>query len=207
MSFPYGAHEAKLYYVEESEYGVTPTNPSMLGLKAENVSPSVNPGLIRLRGIGSRDLQALKKGLLQASLSITYPLPGDAPINFLQHIQTLNSLTIEVVYEKTDSTIDLRFTGCRMDRATVECHIEDVVKATVDVLGRKVETATSRISGATYADYSGAVAYYESFGKKGDADGSNLQLVDRITDWKFTVENNLKRIPVIRQTDGHLLKY
>jgi len=207
LSFPYGAHEAKVYYVEESEYGVTPTNPSMLGLKAENVSPSVNPSLIRLRGIGSRDLQALKKGLLQASLSITYPLPSDSPINFLQHVQTLNSLTIEVVYEKTDSTIDLRFTGCRMDRATVECHIEDVVKATVDVLGRKVETATSRISGATYADYSGAVAYYESFVKKGDADGSNLQLVDRIMDWKFTVENNLKRIPVIRQTDGHLLKY
>jgi len=207
LSFPYGAHEAKVYYVEESEYGVTPTNPSMLGLKAENVSPSVNPGLIRLRGIGSRDLQALKKGLLQASLSITYPLPGDSPINFLQHVQTLNSLTIEVVYEKTDSTVDLCFTGCRMDKASVECHIEDVVKATVDVLGRKVETATSRISGATYADYSGAVAYYESFVKKGNADGSNLQLVDRVTDWKFTVENNLKRIPVIRQTDGHLLKY
>ncbi len=36
----YGAHEAKLYYVQESTYGVTPTNPSMLGLAtADNVNP------------------------------------------------------------------------------------------------------------------------------------------------------------------------
>ncbi|RLI20537.1 hypothetical protein DRO54_06075 [Candidatus Bathyarchaeota archaeon] len=207
MGFPFGAHEAKIYYVEEAEYGVIPSNPSMMGLKAENVEPWLSPGLIKLRGVGSRDLQAIKRGLWEARLGIAYPLPSDAPINFLQHIQTLNSLTIEVIYERTDSIVDLRFTGCMLDKASVECHIEDVIKASVEVFGQKVETATSRISGATYADYSGAIAYYESFVKKGDADGSNLQVVEKATDWKFTVENNLKRIPVIRETDGHLLKY
>lgn len=207
MGFPFGAHETKLYYVEETEYGVIPTNPSMTGLKAESVEPWLSPGLIKLRGIGSRDLQAIKRGTWEARLSIAYPLPSDAPINFLQHIQTLNSLTIELTYERTDSIVDLRFAGCRLDKASVECHIEDVVKANVEVFGQRVETATSKISGATYAEHSGAVAYYESFVKKGDADGSNLQVVEKATDWKFTVENNLKRIPVIRQTDGHLLKY
>jgi len=207
LGFPFGAHEAKIYYVEEAEYGVIPSNPSMMGLKAENVEPWLSPGLIKLRGVGSRDLQAIKRGLWEARLGIAYPLPSDAPINFLQHIQTLNSLTIEVIYERTDSIVDLRFTGCMLDKASVECHIEDVIKASVEVFGQKVETATSRISGATYADYSGAIAYYESFVKKGDADGSNLQVVEKATDWKFTVENNLKRIPVIRETDGHLLKY
>ncbi|RLI01722.1 hypothetical protein DRO30_03690, partial [Candidatus Bathyarchaeota archaeon] len=154
-----------------------------------------------------RDLQAIKRGIWEARLSITYPLPSDAPINFLQYIQTLNSLTIEIIYERTDAIVDLRFTGCRLDKASVECHIEDIVKANVEVFGQKIETATSKISGATYADHLGAIAYYESFVKKGDSDGSNLQAVERVTDWKFTVENNLKRVPVIRETDGHLLKY
>ena len=106
MVFPFGAHETKLYYVEETEYGVIPTNPSMTGLKAENVEPWLSPSLIKLRGIGSRDLQAIKRGMWEARLGIAYPLPSDAPVNFLQHIQTLNSLTIELTYERTDSIVD-----------------------------------------------------------------------------------------------------
>jgi len=207
MSYPFGAHEAKIYYVEETDYGETPLNPAMVGIKAETVEPTLNPGLIKVRGIGSRDLQTIRKGLRQISLRVAYPLPSDAPINFLQHIQTLNSLSIEVIYEKTDSIIDLLFKGCRFNKATVECHIEDIVKADIEILGQDANIGTSKISGATYSEYSGAVPFYESFVKKGDADGSNLTAVDRITDWKFTIENNLKRVPVIRETNGYLLKY
>ena len=207
MSYPFGAHEAKIYYVEETNYGETPLNPAMVGVKAETVEPTLNPGLIKVRGIGSRDLQTIRRGLRQISLRVAYPLPSDAPINFLQHIQTLNSLSIEVIYEKTDSIIDLLFKGCRFNKATVECHIEDIVKADIEILGQDVNISTSKISGATYSEYSGAVPFYESFVKKGDADGSNLDAVDRITDWKFTIENNLKRVPVIRETNGYLLKY
>jgi len=207
MSYPFGAHEAKIYYVEETNYGETPLNPAMVGVKAETVEPTLNPGLIKVRGIGSRDLQTIRKGLRQISLRVAYPLPSDAPINFLQHIQTLNSLSIEVIYEKTDSIIDLLFKGCRFNKATVECHIEDIVKADIEILGQDANIGTSKISGATYSEYSGAVPFYESFVKKGDADGSNLTAVDRITDWKFTIENNLKRVPVIRETNGYLLKY
>ena len=207
MPYPFGAHEAKIYYVEETNYGETPLNPAMVGVKAETVEPTLNPGLIKVQGIGSRDLQTIRRGLRQISLRVAYPLPSDAPINFLQHIQTLNSLSIEVIYEKTDSIIDLLFKGCRFNKATVECHIEDIVKADIEILGQDVNIGTSKISGATYSEYSGAVPFYESFVKKGDADGSNLDAVDRITDWKFTIENNLKRVPVIRETNGYLLKY
>ncbi len=207
MSYPFGAHEAKIYYVEETNYGETPLNPAMVGVKAETVEPTLNPGLIKVRGIGSRDLQTIRRGLRHISLRVAYPLPSDAPINFLQHIQTLNSLSIEVIYEKTDSIIDLLFKGCRFNKATVECHIEDIVKADIEILGQDVNIGISKISGATYSEHSGAVPFYESFVKKGDADGSNLNAVDRITDWKFTIENNLKRVPVIRETNGYLLKY
>jgi len=207
MSMPYGAHEAKIYYVQETNYGETPTNPSMLGIKAENVEPALNPSLIKVRGIGSRDLQAIRKGLRHVSAKVAYPLPNDAPINFLQHITTLNSLSVEVFYEKAPGIIDLLHKGCRLDKATVECDIEEVVKATVELIGQNVLVGTSKISEATYADYAGAVPYYESFVQHGAGDGSGLAAVERVTDWKFTIENNLKQVPVIRSTSGDLLKY
>src|SRR3972149_10916828 len=95
----YGAHEAKIYYVQESTYGATPATPSMLGIATvENVEPALDPGLIKVRGIGSRDLRVLRRGLRHVDLKVTYALPSDAPINFLQHIITLNSHSIEVFY-------------------------------------------------------------------------------------------------------------
>jgi len=204
----YGAHEAKIYYVQESTYGVTPTNPSMLGLAtAENVEPALDPGLIKVRGVGSRDLQVLRGGLRQVGLKVAYALPSDAPINFLQHAQTLNSLSVEVFYEKASGIIDLLHKGCRMDKVTVECAIEDIVKASAELIGQDITVGTSKISGATYADYTGAVPYHESYVQRGAGDGSGLTAVERVTDWKFTIENNLKRVPVIRSTSGHLLKY
>jgi len=204
----YGAHEAKIYYVQESTYGVTPTNPSMLGIAtAENVEPALDPELIKVRGIGSRDIRVFRKGLRQVGLKVAYALPSDSPINFLQHIQTLYSLSIEVFYEKSSGIIDLLHKGCRLDKVTVECSIEDIVKATAELIGQDITVGTSKITGATYADYSGAVPYHESYVQRGTGDGSGLTAVERITDWKFTIENNFKKVPVIRSTSGYLLKY
>jgi len=207
MSMPYGAHEAKIYYVQETNYGETPADPSMTGIKAENIEPSLNPNLIKVRGIGSRDLQTIKRGLRQVDLKIVYPLPTEAPTDFLQHVQTLNSLSVEVVYEKTSEKVDLLHKGCRIDKAVVECAVEGILKATVELTGQNVAVGTSKISGATYADYAGAVPYYESYVQRGAGDGSGLVALERTTDWKFTIENNLKQVPVIRSTDGYVLKY
>jgi len=204
----YGAHEAKIYYVQEATYGVTPATPSMLGIATvENVEPALDPGLIKVRGIGSRDLRVLRRGLRHVDLKVAYALPSDAPINFLQHIITLNSHSIEVFYEKTSGIIDLLHKGCRLDKATVECSIEDVVKATIDVLAQDLTVGTAKITGASYAEYTGAVPFNESYVQRGAADGSGLTDVTRVTDWKFNVENNFKRVPVIRSTSGYLLKY
>jgi hypothetical protein len=193
----YGAHEAKTYYVEESTYGETPTEPSMVGLAtATTVEPDLNPSLIKVRGTGSRGLQTIHQGLRQWGLKIAYNLPSDAPINFLQHIQTLDSVTVEVVYEKPVGIIDLLHTGCRFNTLTVECSIEDLVKATVELIGQDVAVVTAKISGASYAEHSGAIPYYESYIKK------DTTTLERVTDFRFMVENNLKRVPVIRTTDG-----
>ena len=97
--------------------------------------------------------------------------------------------------------ISLLYTGCKFQSATVECSIEDVVKANVEILGQDVTASTAKLAGATYSDYTGAVPFYDSYIKK------NTTTLDRVTDWKFTLDNNLKQVPVIRNPNGNILKY
>lgn len=208
MTETYSSHESKIYYVEESIYGQTPQNPSMLSVPAESIEPAVNPNNIKVRGVGSVDLQAIKKGLRAPSLKIAFPLPSDAPINFLQYakVELAKSLSIQVLYykgalESATDIVTLLYSGCKFERATVECSIEDVIRANVDILSQNLTTGTAKLNGATYADHAGAVPYYESYIKK------DTTTLERITDWKFTIENNLKQIPVIRNPNGNILKY
>lgn len=205
----YGSHETKIYYIEETTYGQTPsTTPQLLGLPAESVEPTVNPNNIKLRGIGSVDLQAIKKGMLAPSLKIEFPLPSDAPISFLQYakVELDKSLSIQVFYYKgafaaATDIISLLYSGSKFQTTTVECSIEDMVKASVEVLSQDVTPGTGKLADATYSDYAGAVPFYESYIKKGAA------ILDRVTDWKFAIDNNLKQVPVIRSPNGNILKY
>jgi hypothetical protein len=148
----YGTHEARVYYVEETTYGTTPTNPSMLGLKtAFDVEHNIDPGLLKLRGIGSRDLDTIKKGLRKPTLKFGYLLPSDAPINFLQHIQTLNSLSLEIFYERGSSLIDLVFKGMKMDKVTVQLtNIEGenavITVPSIELMGQDVVVGTAKIT-------------------------------------------------------------
>jgi hypothetical protein len=174
----------------------------MTGLAtATTIEPQLNPGLIKVRGTGSKDLQLVRQGLRQAGLKLSYSLPGVSPIDFLISTQTLDSLSVEVVYEKATELVDLLYTGCRINSLTVECSVEDLLKATVDLMAQNVAVSDEKVSGASYADPSGAVAYYESYIKK------DTTPLDNVTDFRFTVENNLKRVPVIRTTNGNLIKY
>jgi len=202
----YGAHEAKVYYVQETNYGETPATPSMLGLKtAFDVEHNIDSGLLKLRGIGSRDLDTIKKGLRKPTLKFGYLIPSAAPIDFLLYAQNLNSMSIEAIYERT-SIIDLVFKGMKIDKVTVQLtDIEGenavITVPSVELLGQNVVIGTAKITGATYADYTGAVAYNESYVKK------DTTTLDRVTDWAWSIENHLKRVPVIRSTSGELLKY
>jgi len=208
MTQTYGSQESKIYYVEETSFGQTPQNPAMLSIPAESIEPQINPNNIKIRGVGSVDLQGIKKGYRAPSIKLAFSLPSDAPINFLQNVRVeLNkSLSVQVLYYKgvfsaATDIISLLYTGCKFQSATVECSIDDVVKANVELLSQDLAASTAKISGATYADYGGAVPFYESYIKKDTA------TLDRVTDWKFNVNNNLKQVPVIRSSNGNILKY
>jgi hypothetical protein len=204
----YGSDQQRLYYVDEATYGVTPTNPGMFSVPADQIDPSIDPGNLRVRGAGNYDLQVIKKGLRQVGCKIDYVVPSAAPINLLQYAKTdLNkSLSIQVIYYKgafasASDIISLLFTGMKFHKVTVACSVEDVIKAAAEFQGQDVAVGTAKISGASYSDYTGAVAFHETYVKK------DTTTLDRVTDWKFDVENNLKRVPVIRSSNGYLLKY
>jgi len=204
----YGVDEERFYYVEESVFGTTPANPAMLGAPCNVIDPGLDPSNLKLRGAGSYDLQAIKKGLRKPNLKIGYIVPSDAPISLLQWAKMdLNkSLSCQVIYYKgvfasATDIISLLFKGMRISKASVECSIEDVIKAVMELEGQDLETGTAKIAGATYGDYAGAVAFHESYVKK------DTTVLDRVTDWKFDIINNPRRVPVIRTTSGYLAKY
>jgi hypothetical protein len=204
----YGSDEQRVYYVDETVFGTCPATPAMLSLPAESIDPGFDPGNINLRGAGSFDLYSIKKGVRKPTLSLAYVLPSDAPINLLQYLkQDLDkSLSVQVLYWKglfatATSILSLIYTGTRISKVSVSCAIEDVIKATMDLDAQDLTAGTTKISGATYADYAGAVAFWETYVKKGVA------TLSTVTNWKFDVNNNPRRVPVIRSTDGQLAKY
>ena len=199
MSWPYGAHEAEVYYVEETNYGETPASPNMIGIgTVEDVDPGLDPSNIKVRGIGSRDLQLIRKGLRKVDLKIDYYPPN---VGFLDYVTSLDSLSVEAFYEKGTSVISLLHKGCRMNKITVELSVECIIlKATAELIGQDVAVGTAKI-GSGYNGPSGVVGVDESYVKKGGA------TLERASDFKFVIDNNLKRVPVIRSTNGHLLKY
>lgn len=210
----YGAHEFRLYFVAESVYGVTPTSPTMLGINAEAVEPGIDSGLIKVRGVGSRDLQTIKKGLQRVLLKIPDCLSSESPISFIQHAQTLTSLSIEAIYYKSlwatpSNILSFTYKGMRIDKLTVQCNLEDLIKANVELIGKSFSLGTAKIAGASYGDYAGAVAFNEIGVSRGAADGSTQVTTTKVTDWKWTLENNLKPVPCIQSppSTSSLIKY
>jgi hypothetical protein len=195
----YGGHEAKTYFVEETTYGELPSNPQMASIGVvSDVEPNLNPSLIKVRGIGSRDLQFLRKGLRQAELKLVY---NPQNINLLQHVATLTSLCVEVFFEKTGNIVSVLQKGCRINNLTVEVSAEELMKVTAELIGQNVVVGTAKV-GTNYGDYSTPpMAWYDTYVKKDSV------ALERATDYSFTIKNNLKKVPVIRASSGYLLKY
>jgi hypothetical protein len=209
----YGAQECRVYFVQESVYGQTPTNPTMLGINSEGPEPKINPALIEVMGVGSKDLQALYPGMRKVNLKIAHVPSPLASTTFLQHVQTLNSLSVLVAYYKglwasPSNIIAFLHTGCKIDKLTVNCKVDDIIKADVELIGQNVSRSTSLPTGATYGDYPGGIPFYNAKMQKGAAGGGSLTDLTDVTDWKFEIQNNLKEVPVI-QSGGTalLLKY
>lgn len=204
----YGVDQERIYYIDETVKGTTPGTPAMLGIPHESLDPGMDVGNLLLRAGGNYDVVAIKKGTRNPTIKVTYPLPSAAPISLLQYAKRDldKTLSVQVLYYKgqfVDATdiISLLYTYMRVSKASVSCDIDDVVKATLELVGQNMATGTAKIADATYTDYSGAVAFNESSVTIGGS--TNNEVVG----WKFDILNNPKLVPVIRSANGYLPKY
>jgi len=195
----YTGEEARAYYVEEATFGTTPTNPDMLCIGViQEIEPAVDPRNIVLRGIGSRNVKAIRRGLRHIDLKVVY-----TPQNwgFFNYARSLKSTSIEVYYEKTSGVVSLNHKGCKVDRAKVDVSIEDPVKVAMDLIGQDVAVGTAKIG-----------ANYETEPSTNPLTGSDCSIskagveITRFSDFGFEIVNNLKRQPVIRATTPYLIK-
>lgn len=194
--------EARAYYVEEATYGMTPANPAMLWIGViQDVEPALDPRNIVIRGIGSRNVKAIRRGLRHVDLRLSY-IPQDW--DFLPYARNDESLSIEVFYEKTAGIISLNHKGCKIDRYKIDGSLEEPVKISVDLIGQDVAVGTAKI-GASYEDEPTAapITGSECVIKK---DGATPTEITRYSDFSLEIINNLKRQPVIRSTTPYLIK-
>jgi hypothetical protein len=151
-----------------------------------------------LRGIGSRNVKTIRRGLRHIDLKLVY-----TPQNwsFFNYARSLKSTSIEVYYEKTSGIVSLNHKGCKVDRAKVEVSIEDPVKVSMDLIGQDAAVGTAKIG-----------ANYETEPVTNPLTGSDCSItkagveITRFSDFSFEIINNLKRQPVIRTTTPYLIK-
>lgn len=206
----YGPGEYRLSYVEETNYGETPATPTMTTIMpTQSAEPAWNPNLIKIRGFGSRDIQGTRRGLRMVDMKVAYLLSYKYPVNFLNFAVDLKSMSVELIYYKgawasATDIISLLHKGCRINRITVECTVEDMVKATAELIGKDSSPGTSKV-GDSYTEHGvgeAILAWWHSYVKK------DTTMLERASSWKFTIENNLKRVPIIPGAGtGYLLKY
>ena len=195
-------------YIVESYFGAgLPVTPVFQRIMPDDIDPGVDPALVKIRGCGTRDLVAIKRGLLKADLKVAYPIPSDNIMDFLHHVVDCFALSISVLDEGPTELVDVRYVSALIDKATVSCSLEDVLRAECDLMAQDVNGYSEKPTGATYNLLGGAVSWADVKVLKGDADGSNLQAFDMVTDFKFTIANNLKRIGVLRATNPTKPKY
>jgi len=214
MSYPHGGEEAFAYYVNESSYGVTPANPAFqwIGI-LQNVEPAIDPSLIKLRGLGSRQLQYILAGLRKVNLKIDYAMQNKAFLNNIASGWPTGSgtpMSIEVYYI-SPATGNLDFNllhkGCLLNKVAVKGSVlsgEDMeINVETEIIGQDVSVGTSHPTGATYAADPGTTP------KRGSDVKIELATVEvtDIYEFTFSIVNNLKRYPVIRSTSGNLLKW
>lgn len=206
MPETYGDQESRLYYVVETNFGVLPVNPAYVKVDQDDLTPGVDPGLVEVRGAGSRDVQSLKRGLRISTLKFGSILPSASPMHLIQHALTLSSLSFLTAYYKgawawpPSDYILLQHHGMKIDQLdVVNAGVDSPLRVNLSLLGQNTEEAVP--SGPTFTEYTGALMGHESYFQKDLVDDT------RASDWKFTIKNNLRAVPVIRSSSGYIPKY
>jgi hypothetical protein len=210
---PYMSHNVRCYYKNESTFGSFNASGECYSLPWTDIDPAIDPNLIKLRGAGTKQLTAIKRGMRQGHVRLGWILPSD-PTVLLSGCYDGTARSIEVIYylgswSSPSNVISLLFTGCRANRFSVAARAspedsdEAFIRAEAEFICQNLTVATAKQSTGTYNDTytSGHRLFTDSYVLRDGAEMSD------VIAWKVDFNMNLKPIPVIRTTDAYLMKY
>lgn len=211
-----GGEEGHAVYTAESTYGTTPVEATWLWLGIiQEIGPAIDPSLMRMGGCGSRYVQYLKHGLRKVDLSLEYLYQNK---NFLDAINqglptgSGQPLSIEVYWNDPNGgaiEFGMVHKGCLLNTLDISGRIiagDDMeVRVRTGIMCQDVAVAATHHS--TYPDeYPSDPATVPKLTSDCKIEIGGVEMTD-LFDFNFRVRNNLKRYPVIRTSNGKLLKW
>ena len=182
----------------ETAYGILPDVPSFKRFgEIADVTPGLDPNNLKHRGLGSRDLAAIKRGLRGVPLKVKFVPQNTTFIGYA--VDITKSFCVELQYFPG---LYILLKGLKVDQLQGSINSEDYIFLTADMIGQDIELALSPFG----TDYEAALSatplsFENSYLKK------NTAPVENYYGLEFTIKHNLKPRPVIRATDAHLLKF
>jgi hypothetical protein len=199
--------EKFVYYVPEGagNYGVTPigaaTNWFLPGVRS-NFENGLDRSTVKIVPGGSRDVAFREKGQKKLDFNIDFHMQNNT---FLDLVRTLASFSTVAYFTKGGTPDVYLHKGCIIDKATVSTGIDNPITVKTASISQDLVIGTTHPTNQVYPSEPGASPKMWD-----DSDvvwGTDINLHGALTDWSFTINNNLQRIPVIRSTNGDMLLY
>jgi len=197
--------EKFVYYVPEGagNYGVTPTSPAWLlpGVRS-NFENSLDRSIVKIVPGGSRDVAFFLKGQKKYGFNLDFHMQDRT---FQDLVRTLGSFSLMAYFLKGATPDVYLHKGCLINRTTVSTGVDNPVDVKTEVISQECTIGTTRPSGSTYVPKTTTPRMWNdshvTFGT------TDINDEGALTDWSFTINNNLQRIPVIRYVNGDQLLY
>jgi hypothetical protein len=211
----------KVFYDVEDVYGDGGSSGapdfSWIGI-IQDVPQTFDYSRKECRGLGSIDISALADGLKSPELSIKWVIQRKSgafdPLTFLDYAKSFpEGIGVEWGAEYGLSYLSMWYKGLLPDSLDVEFSIDSFQIATMKLIGREVIDGVAFV-GSGYQDNPLDVANGYSLPLTGhdaevfmNAAGASDESLTDVKRVKFSLKNNLTRVPVIRENISNLLKY
>src|SRR4030043_1481265 len=212
-TYPFVGSHSRAYYKLESTFGTFDAAAICYGLPWTSIEPAMSPNLLPVKTVGSDQYNALKRGKRAGDVKLAWAFPSEAAI-LIKECWNLYAVDLELLYHDDtwaypSNLVSLLFTGCRGNRMSVEAEASDrddeamLIRAAADFIAQKLTTAVAKQTSGTYADTFATAGKVFSDGYV-KMDGAAMT---ECVGWRVDFNFNLKPVPVIRSSDGDLMKY
>lgn len=201
---------ARLAYVPEAVFGTTPATPSFKTLRATGGGLRTNKATITSDEIRA-DRNVPDEAMVGQDVAGSYPfelsygahddlleavMQGTWATNVLKNGITPKSFTFEETLELGATDAFSRYSGCMVNTLSLSVRAREKITGSIGVMGQKEVTATTIVTGATYAAPTSEPILAASGSVAGLA-VAGLNPVPKIRSVAFEINNNLRTRPVV----------